>query len=176
MALAVETRRLQRFQPVCSFGHLTPAARLFCGSCSYGEVRQYRCLSLPARIRTPQHRRLNEGEQLRTMDVAVDNNAVWFQHTTFLTRNLGLYPLAVSLTRVCLAELRRSEQPAVLHAVERRDGQEVQRTGFAEIDAMVLEALAVEIAKVERDRLGAELEQEPREPRLEHRGAFSRCR
>jgi uncharacterized protein len=38
---------------------------------------------------------------------------------------------------------------------------------------MVLEPLRIEIAAVERDRLGTELEQQPREPRLEERGASS---
>src|SRR5947209_19153048 len=68
-------------------------------------------------------------------------------------------------------ELRRAEEPAVLHAVERRVWQEVQVTRSSEVDAVVLEGLALEIAEVDRDRLGTELDEQPREPGLEERGA-----
>ena len=80
----------------------------------------------------------------------------------------------IALPRICLPELGRSEEATVLHPVERSVGEEVKGAGQAEIKAMVLEALAVEIAAVERDRLGAELERQPREPRLEECGALAR--
>src|SRR3990170_6531245 len=118
MAPAVVRRRLELFQPVYSLGHLTPNARLFCGSYTSREVRQYRCLSVRARIRSPRRRRLNGCERLRTWDVAVDNYAVRFQHAPFLARDLRLDALVIATTRVRLAELGRSEESAVLHAVE----------------------------------------------------------
>lgn len=104
----------------------------------------------------------------------MDDKAVRFQNASLLARDLGLDTPMIAPARVRLAELRRTEEAAVLHAVERCVGQEVERTGPAQVDAVVLEALALEIATVKCDRLGTELDEQPSEPRFEHRGPLSR--
>ena len=89
----------------------------------------------------------------------MDQDAVRLENPSLLTRDLGLHALVIASARVRPPELGRAEQPAVLNAVERDVRQEVERARPAEIDAMVLEQLAVEIAAVERDRLRAKLQQ-----------------
>jgi len=106
--------------------------------------------------------------------ISVDEDAVRLQHAPLLARDLGSDSIVIALPRICLPELGRSEEATVLHPVERRVSEEVERAGLAEVDAVMLERLAVEIAAVERDRLGAELERQPREPRLEESGALAR--
>ncbi len=107
-------------------------------------------------------------------NVAVDEHAVGLQNAALLACDLGLHPFVIALPRVRLSELGRPEESAVVHAVERRGGQEVEGTRPSEIDAVVLEALACEIAAIERDRLRAELECEPCEPWLEESGPLAR--
>src|SRR5438132_4999927 len=109
-------------------------------------------------------------------NVAVDEDAVGLQHAPFLARDLHFHAVMVAPPRIRLSELGRSEKAAVLHAVERCIGEEVERAGLTEVDAMVFEALLLGIAAVDGDRLGAQLEREAREPRLEERGALSRRR
>src|SRR6266849_3932867 len=106
--------------------------------------------------------------------IAVDDNAVRLENTPFLARDLGRHAFVIAPTRVRLPELRRSEEAAVLHAIERRVGQEVERAGPPEIDTVMLEPLALEVTRVERDRFRAELQRQAREPRLEQRGALAR--
>src|SRR5258705_13835771 len=93
------------------------------------------------------------GRRLRARIVAVDDHSVRFEDATLLTSDLRLHSFVVALARIGPPELRRSEQPAVLDAIERRGRQEVERAGPAEIDAVVLEALAFQITGVERDRV-----------------------
>ena len=64
----------------------------------------------------------------------------------------------------------------VLHAIEGRSYQEIERAATAKVDAVVLESLAIEIAAIERDGFCPKLDQQPREPRFEHRRALSRRR
>lgn len=64
----------------------------------------------------------------------------------------------------------------MLDTIERRVRQEVERPRPPEIDAVVLEALTLEVTAVERHRFGAELQEQASEPRLEQRGAHSRLR
>lgn len=107
------------------------------------------------------------------LDVAVDEHTARFQDAPLLTRDLGPYPTVIAPARVRLPKFGRAEESTVLHAVERRVGKKVERSRPTEVDAMVFESLAVQIARVDRDRRRAELEQQTGEPRLEHRGAPS---
>ncbi len=69
-------------------------------------------------------------------------------------------------------ELRRAEQTALVNRIERGVRKEVERARDPEVDAMVLENLAFEVADVDRHRLGAERDKQPAHPRLElHAGA-----
>jgi len=106
----------------------------------------------------------------------VDDNTVRLENAPFVEGDLGLHAFVIAATRVGLPELRRSEKATVLHAIERRPGEEIERAGSAEIDAVVLEARAIEIAAVDGDRFGAELVRQAREPGLEESGALARRR
>jgi len=69
-------------------------------------------------------------------------------------------------------ELGRTEEAAVLDAVERGVGQEVERPDTREVDGVMFERLALEVAGIDPDRFGAELEEQPAEPGLEDGGAL----
>lgn len=106
----------------------------------------------------------------------MDDHAVRSQNAPLLTGDLRLDALVVALAWIRRPEFRRSEQPTVLHAVERGTGKKVERARTAKVDLVVLEPLAGKIARVERDRFRPELDQQAREPRLEQGGALARRR
>ena len=106
----------------------------------------------------------------------MDKDAVRLENAALLARDLRSHSIVIAPPWIRLAELGRPEEATVLNAVERSVGEEVERAGLTEIDAMVLEALVLEIAAVDGDRLGAQLEREACEPWLEERGALSRRR
>src|SRR4030081_1420532 len=104
----------------------------------------------------------------------MDQHAVRLQKAPLLARDLGLHAFVIAPARVRLPELRRPEEPAVLYTVERGVRQEVEGARLTGVDAMMLEPLPLEISAVDRDRFGAEPQQQSREPRLEQRGASAR--
>jgi hypothetical protein len=89
----------------------------------------------------------------------MDQHAARLQEAPLLARDLSLHPLVIAPPRVRRTELRRPEETAVLHAIERGGRQEIERARLTEVDEVVLEQLAVEIAAVERHRIRTELEQ-----------------
>ena len=97
----------------------------------------------------------------------MDQNTLRLQHALLLPCDLSFHALVIAAAGIGLPKLRGAEQPAVLHSVKRCVRQEVERATPAKIDTVVLERLAGEVAAIERDRFGAKLEQQSREPRLE---------
>src|SRR3954468_13137731 len=74
---------------------------------------------------------------------------------------------ALRLPAISLAKLGRTEQPALVDGVKRGVRKEVQGARDAQVDAMVLEPLAIEGTQVDRDRFCAKLVQQTTHPRLE---------
>jgi hypothetical protein len=98
----------------------------------------------------------------------VDDYPAAPEQPTFLFAQFGLDPCVIASTGQLRSELGRSEETAVLHAVEGRIRQEVEGADPREVRSVVLESLAPEVAGIDSHRLATELEHDPAEPRLEH--------
>ncbi len=102
--------------------------------------------------------------------IRVDYDTARLEQSGLLALDLTGHRKAVTLLWKLGSELGGAEQAAVLERIESLIGQEIQGIGLSEINAIMREILALQIAKVESHGVGSQVQENAAKPRLEQGG------